>query len=319
MGLRVSAPGKLMLSGEYAVLDGATAVVAAVDARATATVGAPPLADTPPEVSATWRLARERFPKLPSTPPRIDVSALRDPSGAQKLGLGSSAAAAAATAGLALAFAHGADALADGATREALFTLAFRGHAVIAPEGSGADVAAASLGGYIRFQPAPPGSQQLPTCAPLRAPAGLTTRVVWTGHAARTSDLVGQVKRFKARDPGPYAAHQRELADAAEAFATTFAAGSAVALLPLAARYHEAMRALGDAAGAPIVEEHLRAVADLAARCGGAAKPSGAGGGDVAIAFFCDEADAERFDARVADTGFETLRLTLGAPGPRVD
>ena len=40
MNVRTSAPGKVILSGEYAVLDGAPAVVMAVDRRARVSVSA---------------------------------------------------------------------------------------------------------------------------------------------------------------------------------------------------------------------------------------------------------------------------------------
>jgi len=319
VGLSVSAPGKLMLSGEYAVLDGAPAVVAAVGARAVAELAASEAhaPSIPPEVTATWRLARERFPALPVIPPSLDVRALRDPTGAQKLGLGSSAAAAAATAGLALARAGFAlDAV---ATRSTLFELAFEGHRVIAPDGSGADVAAASLGGFVRFEarrPHEPGA--LPACRALSAPAGLLTRVVWTGHAARTSDLVAQVRAWEARDPRAFALCAAALAETAAAFADAFERADLASLLALTADYHEGMRALGEGAGAPIVEARLAEVARLATNCSGRAKPSGAGGGDVAIAFFTADEDLARFDRALVAAGFEALVLELGAPGPRL-
>lgn len=308
-----------MLSGEYAVLDGAPAIVAAVDARAFATL--PPAhaasASVPPEVAATWRLARERFPALPVTPPALDVRALRDPTGAQKLGLGSSAAAAAATAGMALA--EVGMSLDSDDTRRALFELAFEGHRVIAPEGSGADVAAATLGGFVRFEADTRDRGSLPACRPLLAPPYLRTRVVWTGQAARTSDLVAQVRAFQARDPRAFATHATELADTARIFADAFERSALGEVLAMTTRYHEAMRALGEAAGAPIVEQRLAKVAQLAADCEGSAKPSGAGGGDVAIAFFIAMDDASAFDRALRKAGFQALSLTLGAPGPRVE
>jgi phosphomevalonate kinase len=301
--------------------------VAAVDARAIATLGLPPEANTwptPAEVLATWRLAQAELSGLPDAPPHIDVRALRDPSGAQKLGLGSSAAAAAAAAGLALVSAG--HALEEPSTRETLFRLAFRGHRAIAPEGSGADVAAASWGGFVRFEPAATGSDEPPLCREVggRAAAAqegthlgaLHTRVVWTGHAARTSELVGQVRRYEARDAEGFKRLLGELAEAATEFAASFEAGDIATLLALVERYHEGMRALGDAADAPIVEARLKRVARLAKESGGRAKPSGAGGGDVAIAFFGEADDAARFDASVAAAGLETLPLRLGAPGP---
>ena len=64
---------------------------------------------------------------------------------------------------------------------------------------------------------------------------------------------------------------------------------------------------------------NLTEVARLAKLTGGRAKPSGAGGGDVAIAFFADARDAQRFDAHLQGAKFETLELTLGAEGPRAE
>ncbi|MBM4364466.1 MAG: phosphomevalonate kinase, partial [Deltaproteobacteria bacterium] len=74
------APGKLVLSGAYAVLEGAPAIVTAVDRWVTADTGRPADRLTP-EVSAA--LAGR-------TAPWFDAGPLRD--GEQKLGLGSSAA-----------------------------------------------------------------------------------------------------------------------------------------------------------------------------------------------------------------------------------
>ena len=152
-----------------------------------------------------------------------------------------------------------------------------------------------------------------------RAPAGLLTRVVWTGHAARTSDLVAQVRQWASREPRAFAACSAALTETAAAFADSFERGQLAELLTLTARYHEGMRDLGEGAGAPIVEARLAEVARLATQCGGRAKPSGAGGGDVAIAFFTAAEDLAAFDDALAAAGFEALALTLGAPGPRLE
>ena len=104
---RATAPGKMMLSGEYAVLDGAPAVVAAVQRRAEVRVVAGDY-DGPiarglkhaepcfPEVDATRRLAEAELGIELDAELTVDVSQLRGEE--VKLGLGSSAAAAAATA-----------------------------------------------------------------------------------------------------------------------------------------------------------------------------------------------------------------------------
>ena len=83
--------------------------------------------------------------------------------------------------------------------------------------------------------------------------------------------------------------------------------------------YYLAMEALGDAAGAPIVEERLRKVSALARECGGAAKPSGAGGGDVALAVFDSTDAASRFESAAKVADIEILDVPLGGPGVRVE
>ena len=79
------------------------------------------------------------------------------------------------------------------------------------------------------------------------------------------------------------------------------------------------MAALGDAAGCEIVTRPHTALAALARRHGGAAKPSGAGGGDLGVAFTVgnDATQRLREDARAA--GLTLLSLGAPAPGLRLE
>ena len=313
----VSAPGKMMLSGEYAVLEGAPAIVAAVSARARVSLGTPER-EAPAEARATWELisAREEISAADARRLVVDVAELRDPTGAQKLGLGSSAAAAAATAALVPVLSgRGVD---SRSAREAIFRDAFQGHRVIAPGGSGADVAAASFGGFVRFSPGNADST-LPRVESVSLPDELTLRVVWTGHAARTSELIAQIRALEEARPADFRARMDDLREAAGSLGRALPSDDLRATIIAVTHHHEAMRALGEAANAPIVDAGLSRAADLASRFGGAAKPSGAGGGDVAIAFFSDADAAHAFDQACGDHGLTLLDLTLGDEGPRVE
>jgi len=62
----------------------------------------------------------------------------------------------------------------------------------------------------------------------------------------------------------------------------------------------DALARLGDAAGAPIVTPLDERVAEVARRHGGAAKPSGAGGGELAVVFALGE---EALAAALAECG----------------
>jgi phosphomevalonate kinase len=319
-----SAPGKLMVSGEYAVLEGATAIVASVSVRVYARLS-PPGSDSsassqtrspqspalPQEAVLARRLAEERLGPV-NADLFIDASELRR--SGQKLGLGSSAAAAAAAVGAVFSY-HGRDIDSADARREVL-ELALAGHKAVAPEGSGADVAAASLGGFVRFRVE---GGKLAEARRVDFPAQVTTRVVWTGKEARTSEFVRAVRAYEARDPQGYAENRRALCEQAERFADAIEQGDAQQVLASADAYGQAMGRLGEAAGVSIVTPELALIADLARQHGGAAKPSGAGGGDVALAFFSREAAAQGFDAACTAAGLSCLDLVLGAPGVRTE
>lgn len=309
--LSVSAPGKLMISGEYAVLDGAEAIVASVDRRAL--VRLVDLADAttlPPEAQASFELAQRQLGPITGAL-SLDVSALR--SGDKKLGLGSSAAAAVAAAGAVFAF-HGHD-LREVATRRAVMNLALEGHRAVAPGGSGADVAAAALGGFVKFRRS---GDQLET-SELTWPASLPIRVVWTAQEARTSTFVARVKTLTAADPGRYAVVMGVLRQAGDQVLASVVSTNDSALISAIDAYGLAMAALGAACGADIVTDMLARIADAARNLGGAAKPSGAGGGDVAIAILPDQRALAHFEDECRALGTELLSLSLGTTGVRVD
>lgn len=319
-----SAPGKLMISGEYAVLEGAVAVVAAVGARAYArwsaalvdgspagSSGSPQTSALPPEALLGKTLAEERVGVV-SNDLTIDVSELRK--SGRKLGLGSSAAASAAVVGAVLASA-GRD-LNDAKNQREVLELALAGHKAVAPEGSGADVAAAALGGFVRYRLE---GGVVAEAERVSFPADVMTRVVWTGIEARTSEFVRAVRAFEGRDAKAYASVRDELRAQAVRFADAISRGDAGEVVEAAGAYGRGMGALGQAAGIAIITPELQQVADLAAACGGSAKPSGAGGGDVAIAFFRGEAAAKSFDEACAKAGLDRLDLGLGAAGVRAE
>jgi len=303
-----SAPGKALLCGEYAVLEGAPALVSAVDRRVSV-IWSKDSMHMPPEVEATLRLAQTELGPVPRTPV-VDVTDLHQDG--VKLGLGSSAAAATATAGAVFAT-HG-QSLEDPATLRRVFACALEGHASVAPQGSGVDVAASTFGGFLRFARIE-GEVEILAVEP---PGRLEIRLVWTGHAARTSDLVGKVRELQRDDPGGYRSSIDRLSDLSQQFANAFESGNATEVVTLAASYADAMEALGIAAGAPIVEAGLRSAAELAARFSGSAKPCGAGGGDVAVAFFLDPMAAKGFEGACKNEGLHPIDVSWGAKGVRV-
>lgn len=324
--ITASAPGKLMISGEYSVLEGGAALVAAVSRRARVALdpvdlsvgvadgshasasGSPDTGTFPPEVLLTRERAEEAFGRV-TMDLTLDVSSLRD--GERKLGLGSSAAASVATAA-AVAAAQGRDVDAE---RHEILALALEGHRAVAPEGSGADVIASTLGGFVVMSKDAEGID----VEAIEAAPSFVWRVVWTGSPARTSDFVSAVKALASHDRSGYDRSMSAIDDASRAFIDAFGADEIADGIAAVRRHHEALRALGEAAGVPIVTPALGLAATLAEAEGGAAKPSGAGGGDVAIALFADDVSASRFESRARQAGLIPVPMKLGADGVRCE
>lgn len=296
--MTVRAPGKAMLVGEYAVLGGAPAVVAAIDCYAEARLDAqiekrqqatPFLIQAELQAQAELTARGLRVSGLPI----VDTSAFSR--NGHKLGLGSSASAVVSAVG-ALFAAAGLE-LADGAVRRALHEAARRAHDIAqGVAGSGADVLAAAFGGLQTLH--------CPSAAGLELPSGLVLRLVPTSRSASTADLVA---RYRAVGAAAHAARDRQAA-AAQRFIDSCAAGAASAVLEAVAESQAAFFALGQALDRELVTDEHRAIIAAASRAGGVAKPSGAGGGDLAVVFLPGAAATAAFEAELTPLPFTISR-----------
>jgi len=275
-----TAPGKLILTGEYAVLDGAPALVMAVDRRAVARRGAGPRAAGSPFLDAVAaELAARRGADDPAARAAremiVDSSAFYE--GGAKLGLGSSAAVSVAAAAAALAEAGPLD-------RAEVLAVAQAAHAAtqapLGAAGSGADVAAAVHGGLIVYE--------MGGRIERRAwPAGLAIVPFFTGQSAETPRLVAQVAAARAVRPASVNAALAAIAEASRAACAALAAPeelAAEALLAAFAIAGHAVEALSLMTGADLVPDSVGIAREELFRYGAAVKTTGAGGGDVAIA-----------------------------------
>jgi phosphomevalonate kinase len=301
--IHVVAPGKLFLGGEYAVLKGAEAVITAVDATAAAS-----LCERARSKSPVIAAAAKRVSKFLSRPlselPFVKIDSPGFQVGRRKIGLGSSAAVAAGTCGILFEWVG----YPIDAHREKILDLATAAHRdAQGGLGSGADVACSVLGGAIVFSRGQPAeSVDL---------SNIHLVAVWTGRAASTADLLRRINALALRDPALHGSCFEELTRVSAEIATAYRLCDLPTIISATRQYGESMKRLGEAAKAPIVvAEHDRASA-LASELGGAAKPSGAGGGDVAVAVFSEADAATRFRELSRERGLRPLDLVFGAQG----
>ena len=298
-GLRVLAPGKMLLTGSYAVLEGAPALVCAVDRYAVAR-----------EASASTVSAEVAAAFGAEAPPSVDVSALSR--GGEKLGLGGSAAAVVAALGYRSA-SRGED-LRSAPVRDAIFRDARGAHARVQGGGSGVDIAASVYGGVLRYTL----EGDRPSVAPVALPGALRFDAYWSGHSARTTEMRARVDALKLRDSAAFAARMRDVTVAAVAAVSAVEVADAPGFLEAARSSERALSALGSDADAPIVIPRARALVLAAEEEGAAFVPSGAGGGDVFVRFGLTP-PSSRFCAAANAAGFEKLELSLDTLGVRIE
>jgi phosphomevalonate kinase len=344
-----TAPGKLILTGEYAVLDGAPALVVAVDRRVAARRHTGPRGSSPFLIAVVDELAARYGADHPATRAAMEivVDSRAFFLGTTKLGLGSSAAVTVAATALALAVPNDKVPVID---RDAVLAVAAAAHAAAQSSkprasaelsrrsrtpsrsdlsaqleaeaeqsgvrGSGADIASAVHGGVIAFQrsAATPGKVTRMTW-----PSGVILLPFFTGSAADTAELVASVNAARVRNReaveaalDAIAKASRAACQACESRAPEIAANALMAALALAANATDRLAA---ATGLPLVPPCVADARAVLAKCNGTAKTTGAGGGDVAVAVIPDTEDVSRARRLLIEVGCQPLDLAVDTTG----
>lgn len=339
------APGKVMLAGEYGVLQGGPALLAAVDRQArvelapvagpVGTFRAPDLGLDGEEFSIQEGRVRWLVPETPDrlgltaevfealikdfgaghfTTNSLDVRILtgelfeRTSTGKRvKLGLGSSAAVSAAMF----------TALASGLTPgRAIDPTAALGRILPAYRraqggvASGADLAASLAGGVIEYRL----ERDRPAICRLDWPDHFDIRFVWTGRAASTPNLVAGFESWRRRGGEPARLRIARLAEQGAAVIAAWRDSDLKGLADALSGHCGLLEALEKDIGEPILGAEHRALGRLAERHGVCYKSCGAGG-DVGMALADDPGRLERFERAARSAGFRPLELNLEMAG----
>lgn len=325
MLVEASAPGKLYIAGEYAVVEpGHPAIIIAVDQFITVTITSATksgsiqsaqyselpvkwtrrggelvldIRENPfhyilAAIKITEKYAREQGKELAFFD--LKVTSELDNSNGRKYGLGSSGAVTVATVKALSAFYE------LPLTPMMTFKLAALAHLEVQGNGSCGDIAASSYGGWIAFatfdQQWLKKEQQSEsitnlltkewpylTITPLPEVPHLRLLIGWTGSPASTSDLVDQVNESRADKQTSYEEFLADSKTCVEQIVTGFHQQDISLIKQMIKKNRRLLNELTQITDVVIETPALKTLCDLAENYGGAAKSSGAGGGDCGI------------------------------------
>jgi phosphomevalonate kinase len=296
---RASAPGKIVLAGEYAVLWDAPAVCMAIDRRATAMVR--DSADGACHVTSPGFAGANRLRlvdavtqgRRPACDIELDTRAFMERG--RKTGIGSSAA---LTTALLAALGNTTDVYANALAAHRRFQ---------GGVGSGIDVAAAVHGGLFEYE--------MPTNAvrALAWPEGLAWRVIWTGVPSSTA---AKLARLAAAETHP---SRSALLLAAPRMRDAWRSGNADRILEDYVDYIGILRQFSIDHGLGIFDAGHDELTDAAMVDDLVYKPAGAGGGDIGVLFGRDDADLDAFVERHAALVRSVIHCALDPAGVRLE
>ena len=350
--IEAQAPGKLVIVGEYAVLEGAPGLAVAVDVRAEARItslagsgnqlvipdtgesfrfrwvagsgprwegSSPGAFGLPLEACAEILTARGLLPRaaeLPACQIELATAAFHQ-TGTDgrrvKVGLGSSAAIVVALTGALVRLAGG-----PALPRQELIAICCEAHRRLqGGSGSGIDVATSITGGAVAIEFSRQSGPQatVPQAYPVSWPRRLGLVAVWSGQSASTPAMLGRLNAFRERDPTRFASHMGRLGANAGRAVAAWRTEDLSSLFSAITGYESGLRQLDEAAGIGIfspVHERLQAIA---VKHGAVYKPSGAGGGDFGIALTDSRTVEKTLRAGYAEAGFAVLDAEFCAPG----
>jgi len=356
MKLRVRVPGKLILLGEYAVLEGADALVLAVDRYALVSIDeAKPQDDFQLTTSLQksplyfrfdeygklnpvngasenqWQdmtfacqaieavCAQLRASGISILPFSIDINTSQFfQNGNRKLGLGSSAALITAII-FALAAFHEAQTILFPNT-ESLFHFCLDVHSLgQMKQGSGIDVAASIYGKIIQYNRYRALSRSGDgTQVFPHLPSHLHWLPVWTGTSSSTRRLLELMDTFRSENPSEYSLIMEKLSRLSNSGCQAVRQRDVETFMARVKEFYLVLQKLSQRSGIPIISPVHEQIAKIVYQAGGCYKPSGAGEGDLGIVFADSRAVMGAVETQLRKHKIDIVKLGISETGVHI-
>jgi len=319
-------PGKLILLGEYAVLEGAPAIVSAVNKFAKIEIkesndnhfyiSAPNLNLIDIKFQKGINKSQKKQLKLflnifsfilkknNSLIPckiTIDTDDFYFENSKQKIGLGSSAA---MTFGLIESiYKFNKFRIAD---KNDLFQIALQAHfEAQGKTGSGIDIAASAFGGVGIYSKI----EKNLSFKHIKLPEDLYVIPIWTGYSTSTPQFVSKTNQLKQKKLKIYTQIMQELSELSTQGCEFILNDDTLSFLNVVNEYFESLDTLGKSAEIPIISDIHKKIAGIVKICNGFYKPSGAGGSDIGIAFTNDKDVKKDIIEKINNSQFKYIKL----------
>jgi len=357
LSIKIKVPGKLILLGEYAVLEGANALVSAVDRHVMAEISASKnefcllsgnlTSDTirfligsdgdiiPDQGQSNQSLSTMNFAmtiisqihkkiigsgfSIQPYDLRIDTSQFYMETNKMKIGLGSSAALTVALITSILKILRIEKDISP--SKYDQFVFACKTHFLAqGNRGSGIDIAASLYGGINIYNmhsiDYKEGSRRI---SPVSFMDDVYLLPVWTGVSASTRELLLQVEKFRSKFETEYKETISRLSTLSNAGCIAYDVKKRTDFIDIVHDYYQVLKKISDKSKIPIISDIHERIAGIVYSSGGVYKPSGAGGGDIGIAFCESEKTLNKVQKELNQNKIETLSIGISEQGVIVE
>jgi phosphomevalonate kinase len=355
LSIRVKVPGKLIILGEYAVLEGADALVVSVDRYVNVEISSAsddvcqilsnlismPLyfrveknGNCNPEQNQSEQLISPmKFVLaiitricshivqigLPIHPFILKIDTSQFYFGKNKLGLGSSAA---LTVALIVSIVNHIG-IEKKVFREKydMFCFACDAHSFAqGNKGSGIDIAASVFGGVNVYNMNISGREgRFQQISPVSELAGLFLLPVWSGISVSTRKFLSQVEGFRINHETEYSEVMSKLSTLSNSGCETYSEKNLSDFLDILQDYYKVLKNFSEISNIPIISDIHEKIATIVSDTGGVYKSSGAGGGDLGMVFTDSEKTLATVKNKLFQNNIETLELEISKSGIAVE
>lgn len=177
--------------------------------------------------------------------------------------------------------------------------------------GSGVDIVAAIYGGILKYQIIGKEIQ----FKQISLPDNLHYLTVWTGKSASTTGYVEKFNKFKKNNPIEFQSIIDEMTKISTEGIEAIEEKRVNDFLENYDKYFYLLKQLNSKIGLEVITLEHQLIYDIARQNGVYYKSSGAGGGDLGILFSDDEKTIKNVGIELDKAGFETLVIQFGTPG----